>query len=461
MAYQINLTDGTPFATIADGTINSSSSMVLVGKNYAGYGEFLDTNFIHLLENSAAVTSPGSPLTGQLWFDKSSTLLKVWNGAGWKTISASTAQAFPGPTNNTVGDLWFDTTNQQLKVWGGASFILVGPQSSGGAGTTGAIPATITDTPGGVVHNVIELTIADTVVGIVSADAEFTPAGAGVPGFTTVKPGINLATTVGGQTPLFQGTAANSVLLNGVASTGFVRNSGTGQTMSVTLGVLTDSGFVVGADSDFKASVSGTTVQIDNQTQDGNMVFRVNSAGVTTTVLTLDGANASAVFNSFTTAAIAKTGTNAVGNIGSASNYFNRVFATATTALYADVAERFASDESYAPGTVVELGGPAEITIAQYDLSENVFGVISTQAAFLMNGGAGEDQTHPPVAITGRVPVRCVGTVNKGDRLVSAGNGLARSALPSEATAFNTIGRALVNKTSLDEGMVEAVVMIK
>jgi hypothetical protein len=150
-----------------------------------------------------------------------------------------------------------------------------------------------------------------------------------------------------------------------------------------------------------------------------------------------------------------------VGNIGSSTNYFNRVFATATTALYADVAERFAADDVYAAGTVVCIGGSREITAVNEDASENVLGVISSQAAFLMNGGAGEDDTHPPVAVTGRVPVRVRGTVCKGDRLVSAGHGLARSALPGEATAFNTIGRSLVDKTSDDEGTVEAIVMIK
>jgi len=460
MAYQINLTDGTPFATIADGTINTSSSMVLVGKNYAGYGEFLDGNFIHLLENSAAISPPGNPLTGQLWWDKSNNLLKVYNGSTFKTISAATASTTQ-PSSNVTGDLWYDITNQQLKVYNGSAFILVGPQSTGGGGTTGAVPATITDTPAGITHTVIELTISDAVVGIISADAEFTPAGAGVPGFATIKPGMNLASTVNGQTPLFQGTAANAVLLNGVASTGFIRNSGTGQTMSTTLGVLTDSGLTVGADSDLRFSVSGTTVQVDNQTQDGNVVFRVNDGGVTTTVLTLDGANAAAVFAAFSTASIVKSGTNAVGNIGSSSNYFNRVFATATTALYADVAERFAADEVLEAGTVVELGGDKEITMSKLELSENVFGVISTRAAFLMNGGAGEDDTHPPVAVTGRVPVRCTGLINKGDRLVSAGNGIARAALPGEATAFNTIGRSLADKKSLDEGTVEAIVMIK
>ena len=467
MAYQINLTDGTPFATIADGTINTSTNMILVGKNYAGYGEFLDSNFIHLLENASSVTAPGNPLTGQLWWDKGSNLLKVYNGTSFKTISAATASN-TAPTSNVTGDLWYDIPNQQLNVYNGTAFILVGPQSSAGTGTTGAIPALVTDTPAGITHTIIKLTVSDTVVGTVSQDAEFTPSGAGIPGFTTIKPGITLASTVGGQVPLFQGTSANAVLLNGVASTGFLRTSGVGQTMSVSLGVLNNTGITVGSNSDFKASVAGTTVTLQNQTQDANINFTVNDGGITTTVMVLDGANGvvnfgntSPVFSGISLSAITKTGTNAVGNIGSSSSYFNRVFATATTALYADVAERFAADTEYAPGTVVELGGVNEITCALNDLSENVFGVISTQAAFLMNGGAGEDDTHPPVAMTGRVPVRCVGIVKKGDRLVSAGNGLARSALPGEATAFNVIGRALVDKTDLTEDMVEAIVTIK
>lgn len=463
MAYQINLTDGTPFATIADGTINTSTNMILVGKNYAGYGEFLDGNFIHLLENAASVTAPGNPLTGQLWWDKGSNLLKVYNGTSFKTISAATASS-TAPTSNVTGDLWYDIPNQQLNVYNGTAFILVGPQSSAGTGTTGAIPALVTDTPAGITHTVIKLTVADTVVGTISQDAEFTPSGAGIPGFTTIKPGITLASTVGGQVPLFQGTSANAVLLNGVASTGFIRTSGVGQTMSVSLGILNNTGLTVGSNSDLKASVVGTTATIQNQTQDGNVNFVVNDGGVTTTVMTLDGANGTVNFGataSVTLAGITKSGANASGNIGSTSNYFNRVFATATTALYADVAERFAADTEYAPGTVVELGGANEITCALNDLSDNVFGVISTRAAFLMNGGAGEDDTHPPVAMTGRVPVRCVGAVKKGDRLVSAGNGLARSALPGEATAFNVIGRSLVDKTDLNEDMVEAIVTIK
>jgi hypothetical protein len=149
-----------------------------------------------------------------------------------------------------------------------------------------------------------------------------------------------------------------------------------------------------------------------------------------------------------------------VGNIGAQGAAFNTVFATATTALYADVAERFAADEEYLPGTVVELGGDAEITKATTELSENVFGVISTRAAYLMNSGAGTDTTHPPIAMTGRVPVRVTGSIRKGDRLVAAGNGLARAARANEATAFNVIGRSLENKTTNDDGVIEAIVTI-
>jgi hypothetical protein len=202
----------------------------------------------------------------------------------------------------------------------------------------------------------------------------------------------------------------------------------------------------------------------------GNGTSTISIAGVDGNAnITIGGVSNVAVFTTTTTyfagnvstIGIEKIGTNAVGNIGSSSSYFNRLFATATTALYADVAERFAADEYLAPGTVVELGGIAEITRSQQDLSENVFGVISTNAAYLMNGGAGEDATHPPVAMTGRVPVKCVGTVRKGDRLVSAGDGVARAARPGEATAFNVIGRSLENKHLEELGTIEAIVTIK
>ena len=426
MSYTITLTDGTVFATIADGTINTASSMVLVGKNYAGYGEFLDTNFIRLLESGSNTTAPGAPLEGQLWWDSGNNLLKVYNGTIFKTISAATASS-SAPTSNVTGDLWYDTTNQQLKVYTGTTFLLVGPQFSAGEGTSGAIVATITDNVS-VDHVVVELYVNDSIVGIISKDATFTPQTA-ISGFTTIRPGITLSTLVGSQVPLFQGTATNSQLLNSLTSTQFMR-ADTNTSTTGTLSVLNDTGLSVGADSDLRASVSGTDVTIRNQTSGGNLFLGVNVAGNVTPALTIFGAN-------------------------------GYVSGTRITAQYADMAERFEADIAYEAGTVVELGGSAEITLVTDDLSEKVFGVISTRAAYLMNSGAGSDETHPPVAMTGRVPVKVVGQVRKGDRLVSAGAGQARSALPGEATAFNVIGRALQDKISADSGTVEAIVTIK
>jgi hypothetical protein len=426
MAYTINLTDGTLFATIADGTINTSSNMVLVGKNYAGYGEFLDENFIHLLENASNTTAPTAPLTGQLWWDKANGLMKVYNGSTFKVIGGATASS-TAPTGNVQGALWYDSVNQQLNVWTGTAWVIVGPAFTPDTGTTGAIVATITDNTS-VSHVVIELYVNDSIVGIVSKDAAFTPQIA-LSGFPTVRPGIQLSTQVGAQIPLFQGTATNAELLDSLDSTQFLR-SDANDTTSGTLGILNNTGLTVGVNQDFRIGVSGTAATLYNQTSNGNIAFNVNIGGTPTQVMLINGAT---------------------GIVSGANGIY---------ANYADVAERFAADEVLEAGTVVELGGANEITRVADELSESVFGVISTRAAYLMNAIAGTDETHPPVAMTGRVPVNTIGVVRKGDRLVSAGNGLARAAQPGEATAFNVIGRSLDNKASTEQGTVEAIVKI-
>jgi len=124
------------------------------------------------------------------------------------------------------------------------------------------------------------------------------------------------------------------------------------------------------------------------------------------------------------------------------------------------VAERFHADMVMEPGTVVEMGGIHEITSAVEELTEKVFGVVSTKPAHLMNARAGTNETHPAIAMNGRVPVKVTGIIHKGDRLVSAGNGLARAANTDEITAFNVIGRSLENKDTEGEGTVEAIVKI-
>jgi hypothetical protein len=444
--------------------------MTLVGKNYAGYGQFINDNIIRLLQNGANTTAPGAPLQGQLWYDQTTGTMKVYTGSTFKVISGATASSTAPSVSTVAGDLWYDSVNAQLNVYSGAAWILVGPAYTGNTGVTGAIVTTITDT-NAVSHVAVEMYVADAVVGIFSKDAAYTPAvppaGGGWTGAKTVQPGLTMSGPISGVTPLFQGTANNADFLGGIASSGFVATSNN-QSMSGTLTIANDTGLSVGVDSDFRASVTGSDVFLRNQTADGNLVIQINDGGVTTTMVTMYGANNMTTIRGSTTVntaggadAIINGAGNGVGNIGSSSSYFNKVFAQATTALYADVAERFAADEIYQPGTVVELGGSAEITRVLMDASDKVFGVISTCPAFTMNGGAGDDNTHPPVAMTGRVPVMVTGLVNRGDRLISAGDGMARAAFAGEATAFNVIGRALSEKTTTGIGTVEAIVTIK
>jgi hypothetical protein len=158
------------------------------------------------------------------------------------------------------------------------------------------------------------------------------------------------------------------------------------------------------------------------------------------------------------TATALTTGANTTA--GTMTGNFTLTAGSRLQSTYADLAERFEADAFYDAGTVVEMGGDKEITAVQYELSEDVFGVVSTTAGYLMNAMAGDDDTHPAIAVGGRVQVKVIGKVTKGQRLVSAGNGMARAAQKGEATAFNTIGRSLEDKLTDEIGAVEAFVKI-
>jgi hypothetical protein len=138
----------------------------------------------------------------------------------------------------------------------------------------------------------------------------------------------------------------------------------------------------------------------------------------------------------------------------------NVIHATATAANYSDVGERFEADAPMAEGAVVSLGGEAEITETTSDLQDTVFGVVSTMPALRMNNGAGNSDSHPFIAMTGRVPVRVKGTVEKGQRLVSSSvKGTARAVATGESiNPFHVIGRALESKTDSEIGLVNCVV---
>jgi filamentous hemagglutinin len=205
---------------------------------------------------------------------------------------------------------------------------------------------------------------------------------------------------------------------------------------------------VVSSGGNIRANVGGSTVAL--LTTSGLAVTGTVSVSGTGNIT---GANIVATADVFTPE-IVKTGSNAVGNIGQADNYFNRVFAQATSALYADLAEKYTADADYAPGTVLVFGGTHEVTVDATDADRKVAGVVSTNPSYIMNAGL-EGEHVATVALTGRVPTMVVGTVRKGDMMVSAGLGRARAeANPQVGTV---IGKALENHEGT-EGVIEVVV---
>jgi hypothetical protein len=488
MAYTINRTNGAVLTTVADGTIDNTTDLTFIGKNFSGYGELLNENLVRLLENFSNNSQPSSPISGQLWWDTANNLLKVYTGNAFKVISGSTVSATQ-PSNAIAGDLWFDSVNQQLYVYSGASWILIGPSAPAVLGTSGAIVEVVADNLGSN-HVVVKLFTAETLVATVSKDATFTPQSA-TPGFATIGPGIQISSAITGAT--FRGNATNAQLLNNLSSSQFLRSD----TNDTTTGIITinnDGGVIIGADADLRLTVSGANSLISNATSDGDILVRVNrSVGGVTTAMEFDGATGfvtlgRTVPNGDDSQKIATTawvsdnallldGSNTMSgdilptsdstfDLGSATFKWQNVYAdtlngTAVEALYADLAERFEADAAYSVGTVVALGGAAEVTAVTEEASESVFGVVSGKAAYLMNSGAGSNDTHPAIAMTGRVPVRVVGTVLKGQRLISSSvSGVARAAQDGEATSFNVVGRALADKYSSEEGTVMAVVKI-
>lgn len=158
-----------------------------------------------------------------------------------------------------------------------------------------------------------------------------------------------------------------------------------------------------------------------------------------------------ATIGSFSVSSITKTGSNAVGNIGSASNYFNTVFAQSTSAQYADLAEHYAADAEYAPGTVVVFGGKSEITVSDISHDTRVAGVVSSQPAYVMNA----QNPGTPVALAGRVPCQVQGPVTKGDRLVNKISGIAGRFDPALGELGCIIGKSLEDITNDQVALIE------
>lgn len=410
MAYTIVKSDGTVLTTIADGTINTTStSFGLPGRNYAGYGQALDTNFVHQVENFADTIPPPNPLTGQLWFNTNDATLYVCPSDG-----ESNALAWLALTATSSG----------------------GNTTFGAVTVTGNLSANNLSAVNEVTANVFTGSYLTISANANIAFANITAATIGTLTTTVITTGSS--TTAGTMTGTWthNGTnGGNAVIIN--SGNIFVSNSSGANTYGIRCDNLMYSN---------GANLFGGGAAYSNANVTSFLPTYVGNVG---------SSGGATVFNGTTIT----TGANTTA--GTITGNWALTTGSRLTATYADLAERFAADDVYEPGTVVELGGDKEITAVKYELSEDVFGVISDTAAYLMNAGAGSDKTHPPVAVTGRVQVRVTGQVKKGQRLVSAGNGFARAAELNEASAFNTIGRALENKNTDGPGFVEAIVMIR
>ena len=621
MTYTINTFDGNFLTNVNPGTVDSNTSLSLLGKNYSGYGQIIASNFVYLLENFAKTSAPTSPLKGQLWYDKTENVLKVCSITG-DTNSFERLQVYVGttaPASARDGDLFYDTDDKQLQIRSSSAWVNASiPGASGTemafvkvSSTTDLTSTNITDT-----RTISVLFIRDpalpaatlTADNVVAVFAQETfhflatePVGQGQQALVTavfgamdtdsntannskVIRGMNIntaytdatvsnasdSTKLGGQLPSyyldhtnFTNTAAgpfvatnastlpdtdnsysvgsgaarfaniysttftgalagnatsatNSTQLNGQLAS-FYTNADNLASGTVPTGRLTGNytiNITGNADTATNASTIGgislgsIVLTTGNQniggikTFDNDVVITgdLTINGTTTTVDTTNLAVEDAIIQlaSGNSAASAtyigiqaergatdaylvweessdrwRATTSADGATHSDANMQCAIlYGQATSAQYADMAERYHADETISPGTVVQLGGVNEITTANGFCSTSVFGVISTQPAYRMNSDAGTSNTHPYVTIIGRVPVKVIGKVNKGDRLINSEVSGVAQALPQEfikhcneqgeqmTLHWGVIGRALEDKTDDELGSIEAYVQI-
>ena len=493
MAYVINLTNGGSLVTVEDGTIDQSTSLKLVGKNYAGYGEIQNENFIHLLENFSSANQPAGPLSGQIWFDNSLKKLKFYDGTKFRTTGGaeiSTTQ----PVGLTTGDFWWDTSNNQLYAQNSdGGFVLIGPQSIGET-VSAMVTAQVRDS-NQVNRTIIKGTVDDGVVFIVS-NAEFTidttDASNAITGFDIVRQGLTLRNTTSAASGVtssahrFHGTATNAEKLGGVAAADYAL-AGAANFSSVVR--FADAGFTVGAANDLAVFIdetgSGNEGVIDN-TVGQKIRFKVKSSGgvttepfhiqsgglIPTTTATYDIGDSNykwrnmyaTSFNGLATQAIAlqvgsnyRTGdvnptNNTVAVRDSSGNISANVFnGVSTSARYADLAEKYTTAEEQPVGTAMEVCTHGEHEAGPAKASSMCIGVISAEPAYLMNSEA-EGQA---IGLKGRVPVRVKGIVKKGEAVYAWEDGVSSTV---QTTAL--VGIALEASDDESEKLIECVLKV-
>lgn len=268
MPYVIRKTDGTTLTTIPDAGVDTTTTLKLVGKNYSGYGLDQNENFVQLLENFANTTSPPTPITGQLWYDKTSGVnkLKVYAGNAFKEVGSAVVSAAQ-PTNWNTGEFWLNSARGQLFVNIQGTPTLLGPLSNSAAGTNGQVYAQLSDnTP--TAHNTVGEYVGNNLLAIWSQDT-FVP----VPALSNFPLGLTAGLNI---------------------------NS------SAQLNVLSNSGIFVGNQQQANISILNTSpnvVLVTNNYNNGQLQFQTNNGTSTVTQLTIDGPTGHVGINTTTPAA--------------------------------------------------------------------------------------------------------------------------------------------------------------
>jgi len=284
VAYQIDRFNGTFLVSVDDQTLNSTATdLRFVGRNYSGYGEIENENFLHLLENFANSSAPPRAISGQTWFDTSTKKLKIYDGNKFKVTTGAESSA-TAPAGLTTGDFWWDNQNEQIKVWNGTEFILVGPEKSPIYGATSTAPAVVKDQSGSD-RQIIKFQVNGEVIAIVSNTAfDLNQVINPITGFFHLEPGINFinssgTTTTNGITSSnhrFWGTASNADKLGGFTAADFLRAGNISFESQVS---FKDNGITVGDQNDFRLTIlNGTTPTLES-TLNNPFIFRISNGG--------------------------------------------------------------------------------------------------------------------------------------------------------------------------------------
>jgi len=292
MSYRLNKTDGTLLTELIDGKIdNTSTDLTFIGKNYQGFGEFLNENFIKLLENFANVSAPSKPIKGQVWFDTTVDRLKVYDGSTFRSTDSSVISG-SAPLEPVTGDIWIDSTKNQIYFWDGTDWILIGPVYDKTQGLSGLKVETVKDTFG-LNKVIVKVFVGGTPLMIIARES-FTPAPE-IAGFGSLRLGINVNNQY--STFVFDGIADKALAITDELGTEFRINdfvSATdedGDDMAGRLRINTNAGLIFGSNTNHQLKVTGSNVQFVNNNRDDNLEIKLKNISGEYTGQFFDGEN--------------------------------------------------------------------------------------------------------------------------------------------------------------------------